>query len=116
MKKNIDELFRNKMSKSKITAPTESWTIIETKLKRKRNIRLGYMFSILGAFSLICFILFSTHTETLPSRPLQKNTSLKNEVILKEYKDLLIAYMQCCTECHKNDLKLKKYWDTKEDV
>ena len=84
MKKNIDELFRNKMSKSKITAPTESWTIIETKLKRKRNIRLGYMFSILGAFSLICFILFSTHTETLPSRPLQKNTSLKNEVILKD--------------------------------
>ena len=40
---------------------------------------------------------------------------IKDEVILKEYKDLLIAYMQCCTECHKNDLKLKKYWDTKED-
>ena len=84
MKKNIDELFKNKMSKSKITAPTESWTIIEAKLKRKRNIRLGYMFSILGAFSLICFMLFSTHTETLPSKPLQKNTSLKNEVILKD--------------------------------
>ena len=36
MKKNIDKLFRDKMSKSKITAPTESWPIIEAKLKRKK--------------------------------------------------------------------------------
>jgi hypothetical protein len=84
MKKNIDELFREKMSKSKITAPRESWPIIEAKLKMKRNIRLGYMFSVLGALSLISFMLFSTHTETPSSKPLHKNTSLKKEVILKD--------------------------------
>jgi len=84
MKKNLDKLFKEKIIESKVTAPSESWPIIEAKLKRKRNIRLGYMFSILGAFSLISFMLFSTHTETLPTKPLQKNTSLKNEVILKD--------------------------------
>ena len=84
MKKNIDELFREKMSKSKITAPTESWPIIEAKLKRKKNIRFGYMFSLLGAISLVSFMLFSTHTETLPTKPLQKNTSLKKDVKSKD--------------------------------
>lgn len=39
---------------------------------------------------------------------------IEDKVILKEYKDLLIAYMQCCTECHKlelkhNELRIKKY-------
>ena len=72
MKKNIDKLFREKMSKSKITAPTESWPIIEAKLKRKKNIRFGYMFSLLGAISLVSFMLFSTHTENTLSKPLQK--------------------------------------------
>lgn len=43
---------------------------------------------------------------------------IKDKVILKEYKDLLIGYMQCCTECHKlelkhDELKFKKLsnWD-----
>ena len=84
MKKNIDKLFREKMSKSKITAPTESWPIIEAKLKRKKNIRFGYMFSLLGAISLVSFMLFSTHTENTLSKPLQKNTSLKKDVKSKD--------------------------------
>ena len=84
MKKNIDKLFREKMSKSKITAPTESWPIIEAKLKRKKNIRFGYMFSLLGAISLVSFMLFSTHTENTLSKPLHKNTSLKKDVKSKD--------------------------------
>ena len=43
---------------------------------------------------------------------------IEDKVILKEYKDLLIGYMQCCTECHKlelkhDELKFKKLsnWD-----
>jgi len=84
MKKNIDKLFREKMSKSKITAPKETWPIIEAKLKRKKNIRFGYMFSLLGAISLVSFMLFSTHTENTLSKPLQKNTSLKKDVKSKD--------------------------------
>ena len=80
MKKNIDDLFREKMSKSKITAPKETWPIIEAKLKRKKNIRFGYMFSLIGVLSLVSFMLFSTQTENTLSKPLQKNTSLKKEV------------------------------------
>jgi len=84
MSKNIDKLFKDKFKESKATAPTEAWPIIQAKLKMIRNIRLLYMFSILGVLSLISFILFSTQTEKTLSKPLLKNTSLKNEVILKD--------------------------------
>ena len=84
MSKNIDKLFKDKFKESKATAPTEAWPIIEAKLKRKKNIRFGYMFSLLGAISLVSFMLFSTHTETLPTKPLQKNTSLKKDVKSKD--------------------------------
>ena len=84
MSKNIDKLFKDKFKESKASAPTEAWPIIEAKLKKVRNIRLGYMFSVLGVLSLISFMLFSTLTETSPSKPLHKNTSLKKEVILKD--------------------------------
>ena len=84
MSKNIDKLFKDKFKESKASAPTEAWPIIEAKLKKVRNIRLGYMFSVLGILSLISFMLFSTLTETSPSKPLYKNTSLKKEVILKD--------------------------------
>ena len=83
MSKDIDKLFKDKFKESKATAPTEAWPIIQAKLKMIRNIRLLYMFSILGVLSLISFILFSTQTEKTLSKPLLKNTSLKNEVILK---------------------------------
>ena len=83
MSKNIDKLFKDKFKESKATAPTEAWPIIQAKLKMIRNIRLLYMFSILGVLSLISFILFSTQTEKTLSKPLLKNTSLKNDVILK---------------------------------
>ena len=84
MSKNIDKLFKDKFKESKATAPTEAWPVIQAKLKMIRNIRLLYMFSILGVLSLISFMLFSTHTEKTLSKPLLKNTSLKNEVILKD--------------------------------
>jgi hypothetical protein len=83
MSKNIDKLFKDKFKESKATAPTEAWPVIQAKLKMIRNIRLLYMFSILGVLSLISFMLFSTHTEKTLSKPLHKNTSLKNDVILK---------------------------------
>jgi len=84
MSKNIDKLFKDKFKESKATAPTEAWPVIQAKLKMIRNIRLLYMFSILGVLSLISFMLFSTHTEKTLSKPLLKNTSLKNDVILKD--------------------------------
>ena len=84
MSKNIDKLFKDKFKESKATAPTEAWPVIQAKLKMIRNIRLLYMFSILGVLGLISFILFSTQTEKTLSKPLLKNTSLKNEVILKD--------------------------------
>ena len=83
MSKDIDKLFKDKFKEYKATAPTEAWPIIQAKLKMIRNIRLLYMFSILGVLSLISFMLFSTHTENTLSKPLHKNTSLKNDVILK---------------------------------
>jgi hypothetical protein len=83
MSKDIDKLFKDKFKEYKATAPTEAWPIIQAKLKMIRNIRLLYMFSILGVLSLISFMLFSTHTEKTLSKPLHKNTSLKNDVILK---------------------------------
>ena len=89
MSKNIDKLFKDKFKESKASAPTEAWPIIEAKLKKVRNIRLGYMFSVLGVLSLISFMLFSTLTETSTSKPLHKNTSLKKEVILKDRKSVV---------------------------
>jgi len=83
MSKDIDKLFKDKFKEYKATAPTEAWPIIQAKLKMIRKIRLLYMFSILGVLSLISFMLFSTHTENTLSKPLHKNTSLKNDVILK---------------------------------
>ena len=83
MSKDIDKLFKDKFKEYKATAPTEAWPIIQAKLKMIRNIRLLYMFSILSVLSLISFMLFSTHTENTLSKPLHKNTSLKNDVILK---------------------------------
>jgi hypothetical protein len=83
MSKDIDKLFKDKFKEYKATAPTEAWPINQAKLKMIRNIRLLYMFSILGVLSLISFMLFSTHTENTLSKPLHKNTSLKNDVILK---------------------------------
>ena len=83
MSKDIDKLFKDKFKEYKATAPTEAWPIIQAKLKMIRNFRLLYMFSILSVLSLISFMLFSTHTENTLSKPLHKNTSLKNDVILK---------------------------------
>ena len=83
MSKNIDKLFKDKFKESKATAPTEAWPVIQAKLKMRRINRLIYTFSVLGFLGLISFILFSTQTEKTLSKPLLKNTSLKNEVILK---------------------------------
>ena len=84
MSKNIDKLFKDKFKESKATAPTEAWPVIQAKLKMRRINRLIYTFSVLGFLGLISFILFSTQTEKTLSKPLLKNTSLKNEVILKD--------------------------------
>ena len=83
MSKDIDKLFKDKFKESKTTAPTEAWPVIQAKLKMRRINRLIYTFSVLGFLGLISFMLFSTQTEKTLSKPLQKNTSLKNEVILK---------------------------------
>ena len=84
MSKNIDKLFKDKFKESKATAPTEAWPVIQAKLKMRIINRLIYTFSVLGFLGLISFILFSTQTEKTLSKPLLKNTSLKNEVILKD--------------------------------
>ena len=84
MSKNIDKLFKDKFKESKATAPTEAWPVIQAKLKMRRINRLIYTFSVLGFLGLISFILFYTQTEKTLSKPLLKNTSLKNEVILKD--------------------------------
>ena len=84
MSKNIDKLFKDKFKESKATAPTEAWPVIQAKLKMRIINRLIYTFSVLGFLGLISFMLFSPQTEKTLSKPLQKNTSLKNEVILKD--------------------------------
>ena len=84
MSKDIDKLFKDKFKESKTTAPTEAWPVIQAKLKMRRINRLIYTFSVLGFLGLISFMLFSPQTEKTLSKPLQKNTSLKNEVILKD--------------------------------
>ena len=83
MSKDIDKLFKDKFKESKTTAPTEAWPVIQAKLKMRRINRLIYTFSVLGFLGLISFMLFSTQTEKTLSKPLQKNTSLKNEVYYK---------------------------------
>ena len=84
MSKDIDKLFKDKFKESKTTAPTEAWPVIQAKLKMRRINRLIYTFRVLGFLGLISFMLFSPQTEKTLSKPLQKNTSLKNEVILKD--------------------------------
>ena len=83
MSKDIDKLFKDKFKEYKATAPTEAWPVIQAKLKMRRINRLIYTFSVLGFLGLISFMLFSPQTEKTLSKPLQKNTSLKNDVILK---------------------------------
>ena len=56
MKINIDKLFQNKIKESRITAPSKLWSAIETKLKRRRMLRLLSWFIGVSFVSLMSFM------------------------------------------------------------
>lgn len=63
MKINIDKLFQNKIKESRITAPSKLWSAIETKLKRRRMLRLLSWFIGVSFVSLMSFMFLFFQAE-----------------------------------------------------
>ena len=77
MKISIDKLFQNKIKESKIPIPSEVWTAVETKLKRRRMLRFLYWFVGVGFVSLMSFMFLFSQTEKLSAKDIHKNTTSK---------------------------------------
>ena len=77
MKINIDKLFQNKIKESRITAPSKLWSAIETKLKRRRMLRLLSWFIGVSFVSLMSFMFLYFQAEKISDEDIHKNTTSK---------------------------------------
>ena len=77
MKINIDKLFQNKIKESRITAPSKLWSAIETKLKRRRMLRLLSWFIGVSFVSLMSFMFLFFQAEKKSTADTTKKSTSK---------------------------------------
>lgn len=117
-KKNLDELFQDKLSDFKPTPDNKVWRAIDASLEKRRKKRILPIWWQIGGIAaaiVIGLLLFNPFLESTASNEIlvdtQKETKKKNEIQSNQIEKVIVDP----TDAHNDQLVEKTVKDTKKD-